>query len=82
MTLDITEVRPHMRPNGNDFADGTLNPSVELRAPPLAPNETTAAGHVLLRVDTFRPAIARPDQPDRQIFSGRRRDEFELTKMR
>ena len=22
------------------------------------------------------------DQPDRQIFSGRRRDEFELTKMR
>lgn len=23
-----------------------------------------------------------PDQPDRQIFSGRRRNEFELTKMR
>jgi tripartite-type tricarboxylate transporter receptor subunit TctC len=23
-----------------------------------------------------------PDQPDRRIFSGRRRDEFELTKMR
>ena len=23
-----------------------------------------------------------PDQPDRQIFSGRRRDEFELTKTR
>jgi hypothetical protein len=33
MTLDITEVRPNMRPNGNDFADGTLNPPVELRAP-------------------------------------------------
>jgi hypothetical protein len=27
--------------------------------------------------------LARPaDQPDRRIFSGRRRDEFELTKMR
>ena len=63
MTLDITEVRPNMRPNGNDFADGTLNPPVELRAPPLAPNETTAAGHVLLRVDTFRPAIGGEDHP-------------------
>src|SRR4051794_34096433 len=63
MTLDITDVRPNMRPNGNDFADGTLNPPIELRAPPLAPNETTAAGHVLLRVDTFRPAIGGEDHP-------------------
>src|SRR3954469_1727176 len=63
MTLDITDVRPNMRPNGNDFADGTLNPPVELRAPPLAPNETTAAGHALLRVDTFRPAIGGEDHP-------------------
>ncbi len=62
MTLDITEVRPNMRPNGNDY-DGTLNPPVELRAPPLAPNETTAAGHALLRVDTFRPAIDGEDHP-------------------
>jgi Bacterial SH3 domain len=63
MTLDIADVRPNMRPNGNDFADGTLNPPVELLAPPLAPNETTAAGHVLLRVDTFRPGIGGEDHP-------------------
>jgi len=61
MTVDITGVRPNMRPYGNDFADGTLNPPVELRAPPLAPNETTAAGHVLLRVDTIRPVIGGED---------------------
>ena len=61
MTVDITGVRPNMRPYGNDFADGTLNPPVELRAPPLAPNETTAAGHVLLRVDTIRPLIGGED---------------------
>ena len=61
MTVDITDVRPNMRPNGNNFADGTLNPPVELRAPPLAPNETTAAGHVLLRVDTIRPVIGGED---------------------
>ena len=56
-SVDITDVRP----NGNSFADGTLNPPVELCAPPLAPNETTAAGHVLLRVDTIRPVIGGED---------------------
>lgn len=61
MTLDITDVRPNMRPNGNDFADGTINPPVELRAPPLAPNEMNAAGHDLLRVDTIRPVIGGED---------------------
>ena len=49
MTVDTTDVRPNMRPNGNSFAEGTLDPRVERRAPLLAPNETTAAGHVLLR---------------------------------
>ena len=48
--VDITDVRP----NENSFAERTL-PPVELWAPPLAPNETTEAGHVLLRVDTIRP---------------------------
>ena len=56
-TVDITDVRP----NENSFADRTLNPPVELWAPPLAPNETTAAGHVLLRVDTIRPVIGGED---------------------
>ena len=52
-TLDIT----HVRPNGNSFAEGRLNPPDEVWAPPLAPNGTTAAGHVLLREETFRPVI-------------------------
>ena len=33
MTVDTTDVRPNMRPNGNSFAEGTLDPPVELRAP-------------------------------------------------
>jgi len=61
MTLDITDVRPNMRPNGNDFADGTINRPAELRAPPLAPTEMTAAGQDLLRVDTIRPVIGGED---------------------
>ena len=56
-TVDITDVRP----NGNSFAEGRLNPPAELWAPPLAPNETTAAGHVLLREDTFHPVIGGED---------------------
>ena len=51
MTVDTTHVRPNMRPNGNSFAEGTLPPP----APPLAPYETTATGHVLLRVETHSP---------------------------
>ena len=50
-TVDITDVRP----NGNSFAEGRLNPPAELWSPPLAPNGTTAAGHVLLREGAFRP---------------------------
>jgi hypothetical protein len=80
MTVDITDVRPNMRPNGNSFADGTLNPPVELWAPPLAPNETTAAGHVLLRVDTIRPVIGgedpfQPSEPSNpsETFGSRRK---------
>ena len=56
-TVDITDVRP----NGNSFAEGRLNPPDELWAPPLAPNGTTAAGHVLLREETFRPVIGGED---------------------
>ena len=56
-TLDITDVRP----NGNSFAEGRLNPPDEVWAPPLAPNGTTAAGHVLLREETFRPVIGGED---------------------
>ena len=54
----------NVRPNGNSFAEGRLNPLAELWAPPLAPNGTTAAENVLLREDTvllrddtFRPEI-------------------------
>ena len=61
MTVDTTDVRPNMRPNGNSFAEGTLDPRVERRGPLLAPNETTAAGHVLLRVETIRPVIGGED---------------------
>src|SRR3954468_17842683 len=57
-TIDITDVRP----NGNSFAEGRLNPPDEVWAPPLAPNGTTAAtGHDLLREETFRPAIGGED---------------------
>jgi Bacterial SH3 domain len=56
-TLDISDVRP----NGNSFAEGRLNPPDELWAPPLAPNGTTTAGHVLLREETFRPVIGGED---------------------
>jgi Bacterial SH3 domain len=56
-TVDITDVRP----NGNGFAEGRLNPPDEVWAPPLAPNGTTAAGHVLLREETFRPVIGGED---------------------
>jgi hypothetical protein len=58
-TLD--SVRPNVRPNGNSFAEGTLNPLAELWAPPLAPNGTTAAENVLLREDTFHPEIGGED---------------------
>ena len=44
-TADMTDVRP----NGNSFAEGRLNPPAELWAPPLAPDGMTAAGDVLLR---------------------------------
>jgi Bacterial SH3 domain len=56
-TVDITDVRP----NGNSFAEGRLNSPDEVWAPPLAPNGTTAAGHDLLREETFRPAIGGED---------------------
>jgi Bacterial SH3 domain len=56
-TVDITDVRP----NGNSFAEGRLNPPDEVWAPPLAPNGTAAAGHVLLREETFRPVIGGED---------------------
>ena len=56
-TVDITDVRP----NGNSFAEGRLNPPDEVWAPPLAPNGTTAAGHDLLREETFRPVIGGED---------------------
>jgi hypothetical protein len=56
-TVDITDVRP----NGNSFAEGRLNPPDEVWAPPLAPNGTTAAGHDLLREETFRPVVGGED---------------------
>jgi hypothetical protein len=56
-TLDITDVRP----NGNSFPEGRLNPPAEIWAPPLAPNGTTPAENVLLREDTFRPVIGGED---------------------
>jgi hypothetical protein len=56
-TVDITDVRP----NRNSFAEGRLNPPDEVWAPPLAPNGTTAAGHVFLREETFRPVIGGED---------------------
>ena len=56
-TVDITDVRP----NGNSFAEGKLNPPDEIWAPPLAPNGTTAARHDLLREETFRPVVGGED---------------------
>lgn len=50
-TVDITDVRS----NGNSFAESRLNPPAEFWTPPLAPNETMAAGHVLWGEDTSRP---------------------------
>ena len=74
-TVDATDVRP----NGNSFAEGRLNPSAELWAP-LAPNGTTAVGHVLLREDAFRPVIGgedpfQPPEPSNlyETFGSRRK---------
>jgi Bacterial SH3 domain len=50
-TVEMTDVRP----NESSFAEGTLNVSAELWAPPLAPNETTADGYVLLSEDAIHP---------------------------
>jgi hypothetical protein len=50
-TLDITDVRPDSRFDGNRFAEGRLNPPAALWAPPLAPNETTTVPNGLLRED-------------------------------
>ena len=61
-TIDITDVRPNLRPNGNSFAEGRLNPPAEPWAPPLAPNGTTAAENLLLREDTFRPVSGGEDR--------------------
>ena len=75
-TVDITDVRP----NGNSFAEGRLNSPDEVWAPPLAPNGTTAAGHVLLREETFRPVIGgedpfQPSEPSNpsETFGSRRK---------
>ena len=57
-TVDITNVRP----NRNGFAEVGLNPPAELRAPPLAPDGTTATGHVLLREDTIHAAKGDEDR--------------------
>src|SRR3954447_18145110 len=56
-TVDITDVRP----GGNGFAEGRLNPPDEVWAPPQAPNGTTAAGRDLLREETFRPVAGGED---------------------
>jgi hypothetical protein len=62
-------------PNGNSFAEGRLNPPVELQAPPLAPNGPTDAGQVLLRVGTFRPVI-RGEDPFQPSESGNPSETF------
>jgi hypothetical protein len=74
-TIDITDVRPNVRPNGNSFAEGRLKPPAELWAPPLVPNGTTAAENVLLREDTFRPVIGGEDpfQPPYETLRSRRK---------
>jgi len=56
-TAEITDVRP----NGNSFAEGRLNPPTELLAPPLAPNGTPPDGYVLLRGDAILPAMEDED---------------------
>jgi hypothetical protein len=56
-TVDITDVRP----NANSFAEGKISPPDEVWAPPLAPNGATAAGHDLLREETFRPVVGGED---------------------
>ena len=75
-TVDITDVRP----NRNRFAEGRLNPPAELWAPPLAPDGTMAAGHVLLREDTIRAAMGdedpfQPPEPSNlsETFGSRRK---------
>jgi hypothetical protein len=60
--LDTTDIRPDLRRSGNSFAEGRPNPTpAELWAPPLAPNETTAAPNVLRREDTFHPVFGGED---------------------
>jgi hypothetical protein len=62
-TVDITDVRP----GGNGFAEGRLNPPDEVWAPPLAPNGTTAAGRDLLREETFRPVAGGEDSFEPEV---------------
>jgi hypothetical protein len=50
-TADITDV------NKNRFTEGRPNPPPELWAPPLAPDGTMAAGHVLLGEDTIHAVL-------------------------
>ena len=64
-TVDITDVRP----SGNSFAEGRLNPPDEIWAPPLAPNGTTAAGRDLLREETFRPVAGGEDSLNLRLLS-------------
>ena len=77
-TVDITDVRP----NRNGFAEVGLNPPAELWAPPLAPDGTTATGHVLLREDTIHaamgdedPSFFQPPEPSNlsETFGSRRK---------
>jgi Bacterial SH3 domain len=69
--VDITDVRP----DENSFAERTL-PPIELWAPPLAPDEmTAAAGQDLLRVDTIRPVI-RGEDPFQPFEPGNRSETF------
>jgi hypothetical protein len=56
-TLDISDLRP----NRNSFGEGRLNPPGELWAPPLAPDGTIAAEHVLLREDPIHAAMGDED---------------------
>ena len=56
-TLEITDLRP----NGNGFAGGRLNPPTELLAPPLAPSGMTPDGCILLREDAIDPAMEGED---------------------
>jgi hypothetical protein len=56
-TEDITDVRP----NRNRFTEGRPNPPPELWAPPLAPDGTMDAGHVLLGEDTIHAVVGDED---------------------